>query len=33
MKKETTTVLMLVLTIVSLCVAFLSLGLQLGALH
>jgi hypothetical protein len=33
MKRETVTVLMVVLAILSLCVAFLSLGLQLGAPH
>jgi hypothetical protein len=33
MKKETVTVLMIVLTILSLCVTLFSLGLQLGAPH
>jgi hypothetical protein len=33
MKKEAVTVLMLVLAILSLCVSFFSLGLQMGAPH
>lgn len=33
MKKDTVTLLVLVLAIMSLCMAFLSVGLQLGALH